>query len=93
MGIAHSSYTLKKYKEIEADALWFFSAVLGLIFSGLINYMNLIIHIPLTYTITLVANILLTLFAIVLAFTLQKFTTFTLLFFALLLLIGSVIPM
>lgn len=91
LGIAHSFYTFKKYKKVEADALWFFSATLGLIFSGLINYMNLIIHIQPTFTITLVANILLTLFAIVLAFTLPKITTFTLLFFALLLLVGSII--
>ncbi len=91
LGIAHSFYTFKKYKKIEADSLWFFSAAPGLIFCGLINYMNLIIRNQLTLSITLVTNVILTLFAIVLAFTLQKVTTFTLLLFALLLLIISLI--
>ena len=91
LGIAHSLFTFKKYKKIEEQSLWFFSAALGLIFSGFINYTNLIIHNVLTFKIALTANILLMLFSIVLVFSHKKITTFTLFFFALFLLIVSLI--
>ena len=89
LSIAHALFTFKKYKKIEEQSLWFFSAALGLIYNGLINYTNLVIHNTLTLKIALTANILLTFFAVVLAFNLKKVTTFTLLFFALFLLIAS----
>ncbi len=90
LGIAHSLYTFKKYKKLESNALWFFSATLGLIFSGLINYTNLILQNQVTFIVALAGNILLTLFSIVLTYTLRIATTFMVLFFALILLFGSI---
>lgn len=90
LSIAHFFYTFKKYKKISEDALWFLSAALGLMFSGLINYLNLTINNRLTFQVAIAANISLALFSIVLAVTVRTITTYTLLLFALLL-VGSLI--
>lgn len=75
LGIGHAAYTFKKYQSITPEALWFFSASLGLIFNGLLNYINLNIHSKLISNITIGANIFQTLFFVILSFYIVKPTT------------------
>lgn len=63
LGPVHIGFTFVKYSKIELDALWFMSAGMGLIFSGLINYLHVKISSELTYSVALGANFLLVIFA------------------------------
>jgi len=89
LGIAHIGLTFVKYKKIEPDALWFLSAGLALIFSGLINYVNLVGHSSFTGRISLSANVLLVLFSILLTFYIRKAQIFALALLSLLLLFNT----
>ena len=66
LGIGHSAFTFKKYKQVSAEALWFFSASLGLVFNGLLNYINLNVSNNLISNLTIGANAFQTIFFIVL---------------------------
>ena len=72
LGIGHSAFAFKKYKQISNEALWFFSASLGLIFNGLLNYINLNVPNDLISNITIGANIFQFLFFIFLAYFIRK---------------------
>lgn len=91
LGVGHSAFTFKKYKQISPEALWFFSASLGLIFNGLLNYINLNVPNSLISNITMGANIFQVLFSIVLAFNIQKPTILVSLIISIALLVLSVI--
>lgn len=91
LGLGHCAFTFKKYTIIEANSLWFFSASLGLIFGGLINYINLKEPSPLTNSITLGVNVFQLLFFCVLAYKIQKPIIFVALIFGFLLLVFSII--
>jgi hypothetical protein len=91
LGLGHCIFTFKKYATIEANSLWFFSAALGVIFGGLINYINLKEASPLTNSITLGVNVFQLLFYCVLAYNIQKPIIFVALIFAFLLLVFSII--
>lgn len=62
LGIAHVGFTFVKYRKLEPQALWFMSAGMGLLFCGLINYLNLSISSRLTHSVALGANLLLVVF-------------------------------
>lgn len=91
LGIGHSVFTFKKYKQISTEALWFFSASLGLIFNGLLNYINLNVPNNLISNLTIGANAFQSLFFIVLAFYIRKPTIFGALIISIILLILSAI--
>ena len=91
LGVGHATYTFKKYQSITPEALWFFSASLGLIFNGLLNYINLNIDNKLISNITIGANIFQTLFFMVLIFYICKPTTIIALIVATILLFLSLI--
>lgn len=90
LGVGHSGYTFKKYDKIQPEALWFFSASLGLIFSGLLNYINLNFPNHAVATITLGANIFQVLFNSVLAYNIRNATIFSAFLVAFVLLICSI---
>jgi hypothetical protein len=56
LGVGHALYSFKKFKSIEANALWFFSTSLGLIFNGFLNYINIQISNNLISNLTISAN-------------------------------------
>lgn len=72
LGIGHSAFTFKKYKQISNEALWFFSASLGLIFNGLLNYINLNVPNDLISNITIGANVFQSIFFIFLSYFIRK---------------------
>ncbi len=91
LGVGHAALTFKNYKKLEENAFWFFSAGLALIFNGLINYMNMVIKSLFTFKIAVTANILLLIFAIILAYNVRKITMLLVVISALTLLISSLL--
>lgn len=91
LGVAHIGFTFVKYPKIEPNALWFMSAGMGLIFSGLINYLNLSISNSLTHFVALGANLLLIIFTTLLLIYIQNAQLFALALVSLFLLIGTFI--
>lgn len=91
LGVGHAALTFKNYKRLEENVFWFFSAGLALIFIGLINYMNMVIKSLFTFKIAVTANILLLIFAILLAYKVRKITMLLVAIFALTLLISSLL--
>ncbi|MCC6287143.1 MAG: hypothetical protein IT249_04600 [Chitinophagaceae bacterium] len=92
LGFGHSVFAFKKYKQVSAEALWFFSASLGLIFNGFLNYINLNVSNTLISNLTIGANAFQTIFFIVLALYIRKTTIFGALIISIILLVLSVIP-
>lgn len=72
LGVAHAGFTFKKFHKMSPEALWFFSTAIGLICSGLINYINLKFPNPSISNIALAVNLLQLLFAIVLVFNVRQ---------------------
>ena len=82
LGIAHSALSFKKYNQLSAEAFWFFSAGLALVFAGLVNGL----HYQLRYTLAI--NVLLVLFTVFLAIKVTAPTTILVAVFSILLCIA-----
>ena len=66
-GVVHSALSFKKYEHFTAEAFWFFSAGLALIFAGIANLMHYQLQLPLSFRYCAVINILLAAFTVLLA--------------------------
>ena len=75
LGITHSAVSFRKYNELSAEAFWFFSAGLALVFAGLANGLHYQLQMPATFRYTLAINVLLVLFTVFLAIEVTAFTT------------------
>jgi hypothetical protein len=91
LGVMHCVFTFKKYKQLELEAIWFFSAGLGLILCGLLNYINLNFIHPTISIITTGANLAQVLLTFVLAYNFPKGKTIFALVLVVLLLICSIV--
>ena len=85
LGIAHSALSFKKYNQISAEAFWFFSAGLALLFAGIANLMHYHLQLMLTFRYCNLINILLCIFTVLLAIKVPMLTTFLVAFFSVLL--------
>jgi putative membrane protein len=85
LGIAHSTLTFKKYNQLSAEAFWFFSAGLALVFAGLANSLYYQLQMPVTFRYTLAINVLLVLFTVFLAIKVTVPTTILVAVFSILL--------
>ena len=85
LGIAHSVLCFKTYHTPSAEAFWFFSAGLALIFAGLTNALHYKLHLLITFRYVLVIDLLLVLFTIFLAVKVPIPSTILVAFFAALL--------
>ena len=90
LGIAHSTLTFKKYNQLSAEAFWFFSAGLALVFAGLVNGLHYQLQMPVTFRYTLVINVLLVLFTVFLAIKVTAPTTILVAVFSILLCIADI---
>ena len=88
LGIAHSTLTFKKYNQLSAEAFWFFSAGLALVFAGLANGLHYQLQMPVTFRYTLAINVLLVLFTVFLAIKVTAPTTILVAVFSILLCIA-----
>jgi len=75
LGLVHSAFTFKRYTDFSADAFWFFSAGLALIFAGLGNGMHYRLQLPFTFMCVLLINLLLSCFTVFLAVKVNSLTT------------------
>jgi uncharacterized membrane protein len=91
LGVAHCVFTFKKYTHLELDAIWFFSAGLGLIMCGLLNYINLNFGNPTISMITVSTNIAQVLLTFVLAYNFPKGKTIFAAVLVFLLLVSSIV--
>ena len=85
LGITHSTLTFKKYNQLSAEAFWFFSAGLALVFAGLANSLHYQLQMPVTFRYTLAINVLLVLFTVFLAIKVTAPTTILVAVFSILL--------
>ena len=90
LDIAHSALSFKKYNQISAEAFWFFSAGLALVFAGLANGLHYQLQMPVTFRYTLAINVLLMLFTIFLAIKVPTPTTILVTVFSILLCIAVI---
>lgn len=90
LGIAHSTLTFKKYNQLSAEAFWFFSAGLALVFAGLANSLHYQLQMPVTFRYTVAINILLVLFTVFLAIKVTAPTTILVAVFSILLCIADI---
>ena len=90
LGIAHSTLTFKKYNQLLAEAFWFFSAGLALVFAGLANSLHYQLQMPVTFRYTVAINILLVLFTVFLAIKVTAPTTILVAVFSILLCIADI---
>ena len=90
LGIAHSTLTFKKYNQLSAEAFWFFSAGLALVFAGLANGLHYQLQMPVTFRYTVAINILLVLFTVFLAIKVTAPTTILVAVFSILLCIADI---
>lgn len=90
LGIAHSALSFKKYNQISAEAFWFFSAGLALVFAGLANSLHYQLQMPVTFRYTVAINILLVLFTVFLAIKVTAPTTILVAVFSILLCIADI---
>ena len=90
LGIAHSALSFKKYNQISAEAFWFFSAGLALVFAGLANSLHYQLQTPVTFRYTLAINVLLVLFTVFLAIKVTAPTTILVAVFSILLCIADI---
>ena len=88
LGIVHSALSFKKYNQLSAEAFWFFSAGLALIFAGLANGLHYQLQLPITFRYVLAINVLLVLFTAFLAIKVPAPTTLLLAIFSALLCIA-----
>lgn len=84
LGLAHAILTFVRYQSFSAEAFWFFSAGLALLFAGVTNILHYQLQSPLTFTCALLVNILLALFTLTLGIKVPAPTTILVAFFALL---------
>lgn len=89
LGLMHSTLTFKTYKKDDQNAYWFFSAGLALIVTAILNYINLKTQSEISLKLTLIANLLVFLFSVVLSLKLKKAPMFSVTFFTLILLISA----
>ena len=82
LGLVHAILAFVRYQSFSAEAFWFFSAGLALLFAGVTNILQL--QSPLTFTCALLVNILLALFTLTLGIKVPAPTTILVAFFALL---------
>lgn len=90
LGILHALLTWRIYPSITADAFWFMSAGLALIFAGIANYMNFQTNTSFSFQCVLIVNIILNIFTIFLAIKESQLTTIAVAVFSIILLIGSI---
>ena len=90
LGVGHGAFTFKKFDKMSQEALWFFSTSLGLVFCGLINYINLKFPNQTIPNITLGANLFQLLFCFILAYYIRKIIIFTALIFTVIIFISSI---
>ena len=90
LGIAHSALSFKKYNQISAEAFWFFSAGLALVFAGLANSLHYQLQMPVTFRYTVAINILLVLFTVFLDIKVKAPTTILVAVFSILLCIADI---
>ena len=67
LGVTHSALSFKKYENFSAEAFWFFSAGLALIFAGVANLMHYQLKLSLTFHYCTIINILIVIFTVLLA--------------------------
>ena len=67
LGVVHSALSFKKFEHFTAEAFWFFSAGLVLIFAGIANLMHYQLQLSLSFRYCAVINILLAAFTVLLA--------------------------
>ena len=67
LGVVHSALSFKKFEHFSAEAFWFFSAGLALIFAGIANLMHYQLRLSLSFHYCAVINILLAAFTVLLA--------------------------
>ncbi|GJH40483.1 hypothetical protein RCZ04_10330 [Capnocytophaga sp. HP1101] len=91
LGIAHSALSFKKYNQLSAEAFWFFSAGLALIFAGIANGLHYQLQLPITFRYVLVINVLLVLFTALLAVKVPAPTTISVAIFSALLCIATLL--
>lgn len=91
LGILHSLLTWKIYPSIEADAFWFMSAGLALIFAGIANYMNFLTGTSSSFQCVLTINTILAIFTILLAVNESQPTTVAVSIFSVILFVSSII--
>lgn len=72
-GVIHCLLTFVLYQKPEESALWFFSGGLGLIICAFLNYIHSVIHNQMTAVLTIISNIIVCLFLIVLVKQMPKF--------------------
>lgn len=72
LGVIHSALTPVFYKSFSPDALWFFGTGLSLVFLSLLNIAASKILVPWLLTMTLVANIIGTVYAVLMVVILKN---------------------
>lgn len=85
LGIVHSALSFKTYNTPSAEAFWFFSAGLALIFAGLTNALHYRLKLLITFQYVLITDVLLVLFTISLAIKVPMLSTILVAFFSALL--------
>lgn len=77
-GLGHVVFAFILFQQINEPALWFFSAALTMLFGTAINFIHLKVSDPAIFTITVISNILLSAFSIVLALVIKEAQTIAL---------------
>lgn len=72
IGILHAGFAFRKYRTVSEEALWFFSATLGILFCSFVNLLNLYQASAASRNLSIISNVLLLIFFAILAFKLRK---------------------
>lgn len=89
-GIAHIIYAFFEFERLDEPALWFFSGALTLFFNAGLNVIHLNVASTLIYRVTLIANVVLAAFCILLAIVSAQIQTLILAFLLVYMLIISI---